>query len=59
MTEHVNGSICLSCQGTGRCTGCGGKGQVEQAGLTDECMNCFGSGVCSVCKGSGRRTEEQ
>jgi DnaJ-class molecular chaperone len=49
------------CNGNGRCTHCGGSGQVwvkvSQGGdewhQWDECWACGGDGVCRKCNGKG------
>ncbi len=62
-------NVCRSCQGTGKCSRCGGAGNVvhnmpspiavvggEVRGKSQSsriCSSCEGSGVCQSCKGSG------
>jgi len=54
---------CTSCNGTGICTGCGGKrGSWQDTGYYIgedirswiDCGSCRGSGRCSICRGTGR-----
>jgi len=60
--------ICRACQGTGKCSRCGGAGNIvsnlptpiavvsgEVGGKSQSsrtCNSCYGSGVCQSCKGS-------
>lgn len=46
---------CRSCNGTGNCQSCKGKGHSSIWGEKyQECMGCNGSGRCTVCYGTGR-----
>jgi hypothetical protein len=63
--------ICLSCQGSGKCSKCEGTGNVMRevhapmsviSGRSDQtassvrtCPRCYGSGTCQTCKGSGKK----
>ena len=46
---------CTSCNGTGRCSSCKGKGYKfnSYSGHDDECPNCRGKGSCPICYGKG------
>jgi len=60
---------CMACAGSGKCSKCGGKGNVvyndptpiavvsgaviDKTGSPRMCSRCSGSGICQVCKGSG------
>lgn len=47
---------CISCKGSGRCTGCAGRGwKISNAnGKVIDCARCRGSGRCQVCYGTGK-----
>jgi len=42
-------AICTDCDGTGKCSQCGGTGQH----LTGPCVMCHGTGQCQTCEGTG------
>ena len=50
-------TTCSSCRGTGKCTGCAGRGEYRGDGYygttTYECPVCKGTGRCGVCYGRG------
>ena len=62
-------ATCVACQGSGKCSKCGGAGNVVQNMPTPiavvggevrgkgqssrMCNTCYGSGVCQACKGTG------
>jgi len=58
--------VCSGCNGSGKCTFCGGTGTraTTTAGLASEdittvtynekCPYCNGTGVCRYCEGSGK-----
>lgn len=43
--------FCWECQGDGRCTVCGGNGEVvdEDKDILYSCVQCGGSGNCGNC----------
>jgi len=46
---------CHTCNGTGNCSSCKGKGHSSIWGEKyQKCMSCNGSGRCTVCHGTGR-----
>mgnify|MGYP003382892983 CR=1 FL=1 len=52
--EHPNAVKCGSCEGSGDCKRCGGKGRLPGAGLKFiDCNRCGGTGICPGCNGSG------
>lgn len=46
---------CLTCNGTGDCTKCGGSTYVGFGDARAKCNKCHGSGDCTTCGGSGKR----
>lgn len=49
---------CLSCDGSGKCSACGGDGYRWSYAMDNERLNCYkcnGSGRCTACGGSGKR----
>lgn len=48
---------CPSCHGSGRCSVCAGRGEMEydrMSGERHDCWDCNGSGNCTFCYGSGK-----
>lgn len=46
---------CHTCNGSGRCTACAGRGEYRTSdGYYLDCPVCHGTGCCQVCKGRGR-----
>ncbi len=48
--------LCESCDGSGKCLGCGGDGWFDNPYIgpnTSPCDLCGGSGDCTVCGGTG------
>jgi hypothetical protein len=44
------GPVCADCQGDGRCTLCGGAGElIGEDDVFYQCLECGGSGECSNC----------
>ena len=48
--EYVN---CKGCGGSGKCTGCAGRGWYKYTVYVDNCAVCNGTGRCGVCYGRG------
>ena len=46
----VKETVCVQCQGTGKCSSCNGYGQAYN---NHTCGACQGSGKCYRCKGTG------
>ena len=46
----VKETVCVQCQGTGKCSSCNGSGQAYN---NHTCGTCQGSGKCYRCKGTG------
>ena len=46
---------CLTCNGSGSCTTCGGDGYTGFGDATAGCRRCHGDGKCTTCGGSGKR----
>ena len=49
---------CVFCNGSGRCSRCGGDGYTYSFAMDNERLNCYkcnASGKCSFCHGSGKR----
>ncbi len=44
---------CPSCHGTGKCTGCAGRGEYRGNGTLLDCPVCNGRGTCRGCYGKG------
>lgn len=49
---------CRSCDGTGKCSKCGGTGERDSEFMdrTVHCTTCRGTGKCSTCGGDGKLT---
>lgn len=46
-------TICIACNGTGKCEGCGGVGQMNYGSGMETCVICDGERICNVCDGEG------
>jgi len=44
---------CPSCHGSGKCTGCAGRGEYRLNGTLSDCAICNGRGTCRGCYGRG------
>ena len=44
---------CPSCHGSGKCTGCAGRGEYRLNGTLSDCAICNGRGTCRGCYGKG------
>lgn len=42
-------TVCVGCNGTGKCAQCVGSGTVDR----ETCVVCNGTGICTVCDGKG------
>lgn len=47
---------CYKCNGTGKCSWCGGRGHLDNffGILREQCPECLGDGKCRVCNGTGK-----
>lgn len=50
-------NTCPSCNGTGKCSNCGGRGERrnQYSGEMEDCYICKGRGICTYCSGRGWR----
>jgi hypothetical protein len=49
---------CPACQGSGKCSECGGTGVVQDTEDDLRCSSCDGSGACPNCYGSGQAGDD-
>lgn len=59
-SSSSNSKECWNCNGSGKCSGCAGRGEIRYTGLygseggKTDCPICHGTGRCQACHGRGK-----
>lgn len=56
VQPHQKKKMCTSCNHSGQCPNCNGKGSRNVRGTIVRCTNCGGNGRCPYCGGTGEKT---